>query len=328
MRDLAVEYAVLVAPSIVAISFPEWNVALVLGLSMLGFIVLFSLPNTGKLSTNEHPFANLKALPPVLAYRSTMMLLTCASILAVDFASFPRRFAKCEDFGTSLMDMGVGSFVFSNGLVSGRPKPEKDTQNKDKKPSRGGLLSVLRSSLPVFFLGVLRGISVRGANYQTHSSEYGLHWNFFVTLGMVAIGAGLGREVERVLGGGKRFPVGFWTVLGVLISLGAFCDVVFRFRTSRLTTNFSPFFDSTPTRPLESRPRHLGHRRSSQRLLERQQRRNLERSRLSRHLFRFLGRWPICSWDAERWRLVGCCSKDRDLVGWVVDPFCGIAVLV
>ena len=43
----------------------------------------------------------------------------------MDFRAFPRRLCKTESYGVSLMDLGVGSVVFGNALVSraarGRP---------------------------------------------------------------------------------------------------------------------------------------------------------------------------------------------------------------
>ena len=45
-------------------------------------------------------------------YRASMLLVTALCILGVDFQAFPRRFAKTEELGFGLMDIGVGSFVF------------------------------------------------------------------------------------------------------------------------------------------------------------------------------------------------------------------------
>lgn len=104
-------------------------------------------------------------------YRATMMITTLICILAVDLPMFPRRYAKSETFGTSLMDLGVGSFVFSSGLVSAR--------------SQAGFMKGLRQGGVVLALGFIRALMVRGSGYHEHVSEYGTHWNFFITLSLL-----------------------------------------------------------------------------------------------------------------------------------------------
>lgn len=112
------------------------------------------------------------------------MVATCLAILAVDFRLFPRRFAKVETWGTSLMDIGVGSFVFSAGIVGARPVLKERAEGKNTAVAQRLLLS-LRHSLPLFTLGVIRFLSVKGLDYAEHVSEYGVHWNFFFTLGLL-----------------------------------------------------------------------------------------------------------------------------------------------
>ncbi|XP_057477048.1 uncharacterized protein At4g17910 isoform X1 [Actinidia eriantha] len=113
----------------------------------------------------------------ISSYRVCIMIVTCLCILAVDFTIFPRRYAKTETYGTSVMDLGVGSFVLANSLVS--------------RQARGfsilKLRNALQSTSPLIILGIARLVSTAGVDYQVHVGEYGVHWNFFFTLAAISI---------------------------------------------------------------------------------------------------------------------------------------------
>ena len=73
-----------------------------------------------------------------------------------------------------ITQIGVGAFVFANGLVTPMTSTPK------------GLFGALRSAGPLLVLGAGRLVSIKASGYPEHVSEYGVHWNFFLTLAAVS----------------------------------------------------------------------------------------------------------------------------------------------
>jgi glucosaminylphosphatidylinositol acyltransferase len=124
----------------------------------------------------------------VTLFRASLTAYTCIAILAVDFPFFPRRLAKAETFGTGLMDIGPGTFVFSSGLCLGlrllrmqaanqrsksQPSHTQSTEvsNRRKQVSDGSstvalLIRATRSVGPLLLLGLARMLLTKAVDYQ------------------------------------------------------------------------------------------------------------------------------------------------------------------
>ncbi|CUM66484.1 uncharacterized protein PRCAT00004150001 [Priceomyces carsonii] len=170
--------------------------------------------------SGSDPFSQkLPKKPFITAYRSYMLIITNLCILAVDFPIFPRRFAKVETWGTSMMDLGVGSFVFSMGLVNSRSVLKRLLYSKYKF-TWSNYLGLIKNNtvkaIPVLVLGLIRLASVKSLDYQEHVTEYGTHWNFFITLGLLPVFVGI---LDPILNTIPREIVAFAIALGYELAL-------------------------------------------------------------------------------------------------------------
>ncbi|KAF7014125.1 hypothetical protein CFC21_028147 [Triticum aestivum] len=152
----------------------EWAYICAISLVVVISIYILLKRSQSHLKAQQH-LPSLRA--DISSYRVSVVLVTCLSILAVDFKIFPRRYAKAETYGSGIMDLGVGSFVVANALVSRQARNITSMRWK----------AALRSISPLVFLGFARLISTSGVDYQVHVGEYGVHWNFFFTLAAVSI---------------------------------------------------------------------------------------------------------------------------------------------
>ncbi|CAG2110517.1 unnamed protein product, partial [Medioppia subpectinata] len=134
-------------------------------------------------------------LPFLTNLFSTLMQCVCIAILAVDFRVFSRRFAKTEIYGFSLMDVGVGSFIAINGGFSPESRLGSDSRNKRMFLFK----KTVFSTVPLIVLGFQRLIAVKSLEYHEHVTEYGVHWNFFFTLGLskICLNCGLSEFIQN-----------------------------------------------------------------------------------------------------------------------------------
>nr|AAL82520.1 unknown protein [Oryza sativa Japonica Group] len=173
---LAIDYLSIVLPVLLIFTvLAEWACACALSLVMLISILTMFKRSRSHLKAGPNELPLLRA--DISSYRVSVVLVTCLCILAVDFKIFPRRYAKAETYGCGIMDLGVGSFVVANALVS------RQARNFTAMTWNKALMSIS----PLIFLGFARLISTSGVDYQVHVGEYGVHWNFFFTLAAISI---------------------------------------------------------------------------------------------------------------------------------------------
>ena len=184
-----VEFAITALPHLISLTLPE-VVPVLMAATLAGGLVLNTSHHrqeTTKDAIKRSDGLQRNRAPFVAAFRSATMLTTCVCILAVDFHVFPRRFAKVETYGTGIMDIGVGAFVFANGLVSRQARGIRTPDRRSYDGLVGRARGAMHSVGPCLVLGLGRLASVKATEYPEHVSEYGVHWNFFLSLAAVSL---------------------------------------------------------------------------------------------------------------------------------------------
>lgn len=92
---------------------------------------------------------------------------------------------KSEEYGISVMDSGVALITLNAGISSRKARPWFHAQNR--QPMLKELFTTLKQSVFPIAIGFFRIVLLSKLDYQEHSSEYGIHWNFYTTIALINI---------------------------------------------------------------------------------------------------------------------------------------------
>lgn len=120
--------------------------------------------------------------------RIECLVYTALCIFCIDYPNFGERFMKSETYGVTLMDVGIGCSLYSSGLTFGL---------RSRAPGLGKRF--LTNSLPLLIIGGIRTMFLQSIGYRVETSEYGLHWNAFITMATVPLLHGVLTSVVDVL---------------------------------------------------------------------------------------------------------------------------------
>ncbi|KAF1336437.1 Gpi-anchored wall transfer protein 1, partial [Globisporangium splendens] len=196
LTTILVEFVMLGMPTMVAFTYAELALPLLASVYLLALVLnLLSWKHAREYVSKHCRKEKMNQLlsselPFLTCFRAQIMHSTVFAILAVDFTVFPRRFAKTETFGFSVMDIGVGAFIVSSAIVSSyarqsRPAAADKKRHVSQHSFGQKLYAFVRPIALILILGSARFLTVKGVNYQEHVTEYGVHWNFYFTLGGV-----------------------------------------------------------------------------------------------------------------------------------------------
>ena len=158
-------------------------------------------------ANNDKPNRDLHYRVSLAWFKGLGSLVTCIAILAVDFPIFPRESAKTDKFGISLMDIGGAFYIISSAITSKWVRGLPATENNRS--------FLWHTRAWVVYLGCARLFMVKFLGYQEVEEEYGLHWNFFFTLGAVWIMSDAAHALARSFGNQEHLALSVSAILTI-----------------------------------------------------------------------------------------------------------------
>lgn len=179
--SLIIDYFIILLPIILLLTLLSSYIIIIVISCIVIFLLWLLLPNYNQMNS----FGNFHFFPTdiLIAYlRTTIYILSCIMIYAIDLPICPRRFAKSELNGVGLMDVGTGLFICASSISGSKLVWY---MNIYRGNSKRFLDCTLNSVVPCLLLGLLRTLLIQMSNYHQNIVEYGVHWNFFYTIALI-----------------------------------------------------------------------------------------------------------------------------------------------
>ncbi|XP_038904113.1 uncharacterized protein At4g17910 isoform X4 [Benincasa hispida] len=201
LAAIAVDFLIIVIPTLLFFTvLADWSCLCAILLVLLLLLLIAAKGMLNHSPTRESGNQSLRA--NISSFRVVVMITTCLCILAVDFRIFPRRYAKTETYGTSLMDLGVGSFVLANSLVSRQARNVSSTNRK-------GYQYWLIYGLNTYLLSNQRGSDIISQNKEGLFSIFG-YWSIYLIGVQLGNSLFFGKNSSATLGSKRRARIIVW----------------------------------------------------------------------------------------------------------------------
>ncbi|CAH8287341.1 unnamed protein product [Schistosoma rodhaini] len=183
--SLIIDYFIILLPILLLLTILSSYIIIIVISCFIIFLLWLLIPPNDDDHQMKSSFEKFHTLPIniIIAYlRSTIYILSCIMIYAIDLPICPRRFAKSDINDLGLMDVGTGLFIYASGISGSKVVWY---MNLDRDHRKSVFHCILNTVIPCLLLGLLRTLFIQLSNYHQSITEYGIHWNFFYTVALI-----------------------------------------------------------------------------------------------------------------------------------------------